>query len=205
MNTNLSSLFVNQFDYSRKCCIILNGPPGVGKDTLADYIAANWNFTKFEFKETLIDVTCRFFSISREDWDNHYTREGKEEPWGRLTVGMNVYSQRKALQFVSEHVIKPAIGKGTFGVASFDKIKDVKFTISADGGFNEELYVFDQQFNIGELIVVRLHRDGYTFENDTRNYLYGYHSIDIDIIPDEIEQTASRIIRDISNLRKALL
>ena len=87
----------------------------------------------------------------------------------------------------------------------FDKIKDVKFTISADGGFNEELDVFDQQFNIGELIVVRLHRDGYTFENDTRNYLYGYHSIDIDIIPDDIEQTASRIIRDISNLRKALL
>jgi hypothetical protein len=59
----------------------LAGPAGVGKDTIADYLVATHNFTKFSFSDALYDEVAAAFGIDKAVL---YVRETKEHPMEAL-------------------------------------------------------------------------------------------------------------------------
>lgn len=160
--------------------IIFNAPPGAGKDEAINYLKKNGTIFSFSFKSRLKAITLAIYNIPEKVWDAWYTREGKELRRPEL-MGK---SQREALIHTSETVIKPVFGSRYFGQAEARNIiqnATEKYYIAAcsDGGFNEEVRPLIDEFGAENVFIVRIHRDGCTFEGDSRNW------IDIEEIPNE--------------------
>lgn len=158
-----------------KYIVFFNGPPSSGKDLYARGLVEYMNGVvkgsagHYEVKTQLIDLTCLLYSVSREFWDSHYTTEGKEIARDRL----GGLSQRQALIDVSENLIKPHFGDLYFGDCAVKRVKaDGKELASfSDGGFISEIEAFGDEFGFESILLVRLHRDGYTFAGDSRSYI----------------------------------
>lgn len=152
--------------------LILNGPPRSGKDTLADILAASYGYRKLEFKAALIDLACRIAQLSRADWD--YLYKSKERPSPALYFHGQKQSPRRFLQIVSEEIIKPVFGQRAFGNAALQQTygKDSDRIVFSDSGFMEELMALAACDRANhDIVVIRLHRNGTSYEGDTRRYL----------------------------------
>lgn len=159
-----------------KKVIILNAPPGAGKDTIGKIIAVRSPryVTLRSFKEPMFEIAkamlgdYRFslFMLAYEDRE----RKEKAQPF------LNGKSPRQFMIWISEEVIKPQFGEQYFGTRFAEKARDSHVdVIATDGGFPEEIKPL---ISAGlEVHICRLHRSGYTFEGDSRNYinLEGYH------------------------------
>lgn len=156
-----------------KKVVILNGPAASGKDVAAKEMCARldgdgWICYHKQFKQRLIDITCAIYGISGCEWHNLYTREGKERVHPKLK-GM---TPRQALIDTSEHIIKPIFGKSFFGEAAAQSLYE-GINIFSDGGFIEELRPIISEVGAGNVLIIRLHRPGYSFSGDSRDYLPG--------------------------------
>lgn len=157
--------------------VIFNGPPGSGKDEAVLHLKMNHvGIYHFEFKRKLIALLKLIFDVTDEQWEYLYTRERKE----LASPMLGGLSPRQALIHVSENIIKPAFGKSYFGERALFYIQNLEFEseeekeltifVASDGGFIEELSPFIDKFE-QQLIVVRIHRDGCDFRNDSRSYI----------------------------------
>lgn len=77
----------------------LAGPAGVGKDTLADYLVATYNFTKFSFSDALYDEVAAAFGIDKAAL---YERSTKEAPTPALQYW---HCQDKTFQNLMYHLL----------------------------------------------------------------------------------------------------
>ena len=174
------------FDPSIIKVVIFNGPPGSGKDEAAKFVERNAGFATelVAFKKKLTELTCMIYGVDPYLWADRYD-DHKEEPWDQL----GGLSQRRTLQIVSEDVIKPVYGNDYFGKATLKDIVNlienggVRVAIS-DCGFKEELNTLLTYFKPEELLLVRTHRPGHSFEGDTRSYLQSDTIASIDLIND---------------------
>ncbi|HDR2377184.1 TPA: hypothetical protein QCH88_004432 [Enterobacter asburiae] len=159
--------------------IVLNAPPLSGKDDISTYLCdGRPNLHHEEVKELLFEVAVRTAGISRDLWDAMYTRRYKEIPSPYLMIdGVNV-SPRQWMIHCSEKVIKPLFGKSAFGKAAVEKLKqnyaNDEVIVFSDGGFPEEIQeLSDHAYATGgEFFLARIHRKGYDWGNDSRNWLY---------------------------------
>lgn len=154
-----------------KKVVILNGSPNSGKDVAAEEMcdrldADGWTVYHKQFKERLIDITTAIYGISGCEWNNIYTREGKEQPYYKLH-GM---SPRQALIHVSENIVKLHFKSDFFGAAAAQTLRE-GINIFSDGGFIEELRPIISEVGASNILIVRIHRDGCSFNNDSRKYL----------------------------------
>ena len=157
-----------------KHCVILNGPPGSGKDTLADLMTdlpyPVWH--KHQFKERLyIDTALNFDMDVYVFMKLAQNRETKEIPHPLLMDGDTILSPREALIHTSETLIKPNHGSDYFGKAAAEAClkANSKYAVFADGGFGEEVTPL---LDIYERVdVIHLYREGFSFEGDSRNYI----------------------------------
>ena len=152
--------------------ILLNGPPGCGKDTLAELFVCDFIAAPASFKERLIAITLTIYGVSRPLWDAWYA-EDKEYP----RPSLDGKSCREALIFVSEEVIKPKFGEDYFGKVAAQKALDnlrdgYKYTIFSDSGFPEEAKPLCDLVGPENVMVVRMEREGTDFNNDSRRYLW---------------------------------
>lgn len=150
-----------------KIAVALNGPPGSGKDTIAD-IMAGWGWEKHEFKDHLYLATAWQFNCDVDELRRLATdRTLKELP---CDLG-NGLSPRQMLIETSEVHVKPSLGKDYFGKAAAQRIGQSRSDriVFSDGGFAEELMPVSEV--VGMLLVVRLFRQGRSFEGDSRRYL----------------------------------
>ena len=157
--TAVKSKLPASFDPSVVKVVIFNGPPSSGKDEAAKFIERNAGFDTelVAFKKKLTELTCMIHGVDPYLWAERYD-DHKEEPWDQL----GGLSQRRALQIVSEDVIKPVYGNDYFGKAT---LKDIITLIEngmrvgiSDCGFKEELQTLLTYFKPEELLLVRTHR-----------------------------------------------
>lgn len=162
--------------------IVLNGPPGCGKDTLAQLLTA-YGFTRTEFKHDLYVKTAEYYGIPLSVFkERHENRELKELPFKQ---GL---STRQMLIHVSENVCKPTHGQDYFGRLAAARCAEIEGDIVfSDGGFEEEVKALGDN-----VMVIRLHREGFTFDGDSRNYLS--EGIDVTLIDDNPNAAVKEIL-----------
>lgn len=172
--------------------VVFNAPARSGKDLAADYmVSVVENGYKRQFKDKLIELTANFLNISVEDFLEGYDKKTTEvNPYG-FFIGDTpewykdvplyyvkspdkdtyIYSKRQALIHVSENVIKPIFGEASFGDALVKSLPEEGIVFIPDSGFMEELIPVIDHVGAGNILVIKIEREGCTFEGDSRDYL----------------------------------
>ena len=189
-------------DLLQNTAIYLNGPPSVGKDTIGLLFDQNHGSTLSAFKNSLIEITLAIYNISHDNFIKLY--ESKELPCPEF----NGLSPREALIFVSEEVIKPKFGNAFFGSRTALSIppKNIeRYGVTlTDCGFAPEINQVVKIHPQAIHILVRLHRNGLTYKNDSRSYIpdedfKGDYALDV-YLPDGPSKAALKVLRAIQKL-----
>lgn len=153
-----------------KKVIVFNGPPNSGKDTFCDYLLTQFeNSAHVRFKDVLYEETAKHYKIDLEDFTDLATDRTTKEKILPLT-GM---TPRQMLIEVSENVIKPEKGQEYFGEALKDTILNGEYDyyFISDSGFVPELESIVETIDRENLILIKLEREGTSFNNDSRDYI----------------------------------
>lgn len=145
--------------------VLFNAPPEAGKDVAAKTCAKAFNMDHKEFKGKLYDILQVVYSLTDDQMSFLKQRDQKEVP-SELLDGL---SFRKALIKVSEDIIKPNFSKSYFGDSLAKSISCN--TAVSDSGFVDELMSVVDKVGEDNVLVVRIHRDGCDFANDSRRYI----------------------------------
>lgn len=158
---------------SNKKIVIFNAPGGAGKDSICKYMNKNLTyFTHLEIKAKLFELVKCISGISDQKWESIYTEELKEIP----TPLLGGLSPRQFMIKVSEEVIKPNFGSDYFAQTAIKALKGGLNGFS-DGGFYCELDEMIKVVGIENLLVVRIHRPGCNFDNDSRIHFDEKHPV----------------------------
>jgi hypothetical protein len=155
----------------RKKVIFVNGPPASGKDTAAEIIERITGARHIKFKaqlDRLLEVT---YDLAPTRLRELCTREMKDVP----VQDFGGRSYRNACIHMSEEIIKPNFGADYFGVILAKRIFHqhslAKWYVISDCGFLEEVEAIVSRMRFTDALLLRMHRDGCNFDNDSRNYV----------------------------------
>lgn len=156
--------------------VILNGPPGCGKDEAATALTRYLEAKPFKFADPLREAIPVLFGLSSSTWSFIYKdRTLKDQPTWMLK-GM---SPRQAMIWLSEEVVKPKFGQRFFGESAVERIADWAFghvgrrplVVVGDCGFAEEMAPLVEAFGADKMLLIRLFRPGCTYDSDSRRYI----------------------------------
>lgn len=150
--------------------IILNGPPGCGKDTIGNLFADREHYMSLSFKGRMFDIAAASLGMDKALFmENYESRPWKETPrdeWSGKSV-------RDLMIATSENFMKPFFGEDIFGKIVCSDIRKlrpfVRSFIMTDGGFQAEVDALVKDGN--NVILVHMHREGCSFEGDSRDYV----------------------------------
>lgn len=170
--------------------LLLGGPPSSGKDTIAKFLYQQYkdhhNISQFVFERFSMPLKTSFSAISNtrhnEFYENEVYESKKDEHIDWLGCSYRQYQIN-----LSEKHFKPLYGQDIFArllaarLKTYDRnaaivVPDLGFDIETD--YLERL---DLKLNLGKVLIVRCHRPGYDFSNDSRNYVYTNYFSSIDI------------------------
>ena len=151
-----------------KKIILLNAPPGAGKDYAATHLVNNLKNCKLDkFARVLKERTHALYGFADRDFT--YYEETKEIP----TKDFLGLTPRQAYIKVSENYFKPTHGNKVFGELlsqELDKTTEEVIAIS-DSGFKEEAEVLIDKYGPSNIYLIKIHRDGCDFSKDSRDYI----------------------------------
>ncbi len=172
----------------KKVCIF-NAPPRAGKDIAVRHCLGVFDqVNHLSFKTPLLEETFKLFGLTPdqiEAWDLLYDMSDgsgwvKDLILGWLVLDGVRYSMRGALIHTSENVIKPTKGSDYFGLCVAESLSE-GLNLFSDGGFKEELQPLFDEVGVGNVFVIRVHRAGHDFSNDSRDYLMDLPCVSVDI------------------------
>jgi len=153
--------------------ILLNGPPGCGKDTAARFLFESGYARKAKFAEPIKRAAKELFNIDELKF-RELEKEGnqaiKDIPL-RETMGL---TWREALIWVAE-TTKLKFGNDIFGRVLAHKLSHTvtgsPATVVSDCGFIDEVKPMIDVFGQDNVVVWKIFRDGCEFTNDSRSYI----------------------------------
>lgn len=148
--------------------ILLNGPPRCGKDTVANYICRRFDAHHHKHALILQRAVSALFAVPWPEWQARYEPD-KDTPWETLE-GL---TPRQAMIWVSEEVMKPRFGHTYFGrkLAATITAGRAPLNVISDCGFQLEQDPIISTFGAENCILIRIHRPGTSFANDSRSYI----------------------------------
>jgi hypothetical protein len=149
--------------------ILLNAPPQAGKDTAATFLVKHLNARHFKMSEPLKRCAHALLSLGEQTW-MRYNDNGKDE---RSPAFLGL-SPRQFYIILAEQAIKPAFGSDVFGrlaVSMLQQPTSCRVTVISDTGFLHEVHPIIQAYGRSKSCLVRISREGCTFEGDSRSYL----------------------------------
>lgn len=181
--------------------ILLNGPPGSGKDTLGPVLArAYGGLTLNKFSAPIKAAVCDLFDMKPADIEQY-----KDAPtpilqgrsyrqlqidlgtWARHTYGEEMFALLAARRFMRNWK------------------RNYRGAVFTDLGFPIEAQVLSELLPSRRMVITRVIRAGTTFANDSRGYVdgerFGVPTFDIhnDGTPEETVDTIKRVIQDIED------
>jgi hypothetical protein len=148
-----------------KKIVLLNSAPGSGKDYAGNYIANSTDYKVYKFARILKERTHALYGLDKA-WDYYeMTKDISLDEFMGLTP-------RQAYINVSQKYFKPVHGNSIFGDILAEEIKDDNYVIVTDCGFIEEIQPLINKYGKDSLYLIRIHREGYDFSNDSRGYIY---------------------------------
>lgn len=153
--------------------IILNAPPHAGKDTIGKMLIDTTNFyhiVHMSFKAPMFEIAKAILGERRYDMFIAAYNDRSQKERGQSFL--NGKSPREFMIWISEDVIKPQFGKHYFGERFSERAKEVgRFhpIVCTDGGFPDEVIKLVEDGHTVKLC--RLHRTGFTFQGDSRDYI----------------------------------
>jgi len=151
-----------------KKVVILNAPPMAGKDTLANHLAFKHGCKHVMFKSRLIEMVKVVYGLNNSEFRQLTSRRFKEVGHEKF----NGMSAREAMIDMSENIIKPNFGNNYFGQSLLSDLSN-GVNIVSDGGFISEVESIVDAVGADNVLVLKIIRDGFNFDGDSRSYLDG--------------------------------
>lgn len=169
---------------------ILNGPPGSGKDTIANELE-KLGYVHLRFKTEVYKLTSIITGVPVEiieRLNNNRAAKDSRSPFLYPVEGYAALihpfvikgervSLREMLIHVSENIVKPLLGQQYFGERAAEQVNKLiaeghtKFVFS-DGGFPYELIGFLARVKgVAAVNVRNVYREGCDFSGDSRTYV----------------------------------
>jgi hypothetical protein len=153
--------------------LLLNGPPKSGKDTLVRELTPYIKFRHMKFAMPIKRAVAALLDVRESDLEaykdiqsnvlQHKDRMSKEY---RDTP-------RHLLIAMSEDLLKPRYGDDFFGRIFWQHAKNSaeQLIVASDCGFEAECERVISNAGKNNCILVRIHRDGCSFDGDSRSFL----------------------------------
>ena len=160
---------------SKPYVVFLNGPPGSGKDYAANVLTECPDLTveHWKFAQPLRDMLFALLEGDEGQYDN--IKSSVIRPY-------NV-TGRQIMIDMSEYFMKPCYGKDIFGQIAQGRLAEYiqnndqlgnehpDIIVFSDCGFRDELLPVIKLIGEENCFLIRLHRDGHTYEGDSRSYV----------------------------------
>lgn len=191
-----------------------NGPSGCGKDAGAKAImqVSGYGMSVFRsFGVELKETTCRFFNAPGSWFSYENIKDKPHSDFNGLTP-------REAYIWMAEEVVKPKFGKYYWaekalayykkeiirsgGTAAIDNNRPM---ISADIGFTYELEPIVDFFKRENVLLLRIHRSGFDFKNDSRKYISDKYAMYMDYYDIENNTTLADYNKKVVGIARTFL
>lgn len=149
--------------------ILLNGPRRVGKDSIAKELEKVFSSVIMHFAEPVKAGTHASFGLPHP---SDYYEAVKDEP----NSDFFGFTPRQAWINHAEGYMRKLYGQDVYVKILCNKLKTHmvgarRFVIVPDCRFSEEVYGMTSLFDMKDMLLVNVLREGYSFENDTGEYL----------------------------------
>jgi hypothetical protein len=143
--------------------IFLNGPPGSGKDSIADLLENWYSADRQDFKAHLVFLAVQ---VSGVGYFNFESRSLKDIPHKDL----NGLTPRQFLIKVSEEWVKPFFGPDYFGKRALGDVweSSADICIFPDSGFAEEALPIIRAIGPENCLYIKVLREGTSWAGDSR-------------------------------------
>jgi len=152
--------------------VLLNGPPGCGKDTATSHLIPYLNFRHLKFAAPIKRMVAALLECSASRLE-----EIKDRP-NRMLRYENYLTTRDdtprgLLIALSEELLKPRYGNSYFGNVLWSEacISPSELFVVSDCGFQAEVERLIDNAGKANCLLIRIHREGCDFANDSRSYL----------------------------------
>lgn len=161
--------------------VLFNGPKRCGKDTYAKTFAGMARMYDFKpevmwFARALKETAHHMAGLHEIPWD--YFESCKDKPQKELFG----HTPRQWYIKVSEEIVKPVMGKDYWGKVTLNSVKKIdqaqdpylgrNLILFADSGFVDEAQPLIEHYGANNFLLVRLSRQGASFDGDSRSYWY---------------------------------
>ncbi len=158
--------------------ILLNGPPRSGKDTVSLEIQSRMDAVQFPSLLRSLSMPMRLagFAMLGKPYSESEYEAIKDEPREIFNGG----TLRQWMIAFSEQFIKRHYGSDFWGLSLLSGLPNTNLLgllSVTDLGFFEEYAVIAEQFGADKVLVVQLEREGYSWGNDSRDYVFGHNML----------------------------
>jgi hypothetical protein len=175
-----------------KKVVLMNGPPGCGKDTIASHLVPYFAFQKMKFAAPIKRMAAALLDMDVSSIEKH--KENEFNILCKETLKDGLYNEtpeygpkdtlRRFLIRLSEDFLKPLYGDTYFGRIAARELQrsSNSLIIFTDSGFAKEAAAVVRSVGPSNTLLIRLHRDLCDFKGDSRSYLSGIAEREVDIV-----------------------